>query len=150
MLIKGNLKVEAPIPFKTRERIYQTTWRHFCLVSYWNIGKACFRVVTRKPASSLRRQNCRTGFFYMHRINSLDLYSWLHASACTGERVRKVAVQLGYGRVQLKCDGTRWRMGGEVQACIDTRGHHFQHLSQVHNGRTTHLMVVNVTELTWW
>jgi hypothetical protein len=29
--------------------------------------------------------------------------------------VRKVAVHLGYGRVQLKCDGTRWRTGGEVR-----------------------------------
>ena len=29
--------------------------------------------------------------------------------------VRKVAVHLGYGRVQLKCDGTRWRKRGEVQ-----------------------------------
>ena len=29
--------------------------------------------------------------------------------------VRKVAVQLGYGRVQFKCDGSRWRTGGEVR-----------------------------------
>jgi len=29
--------------------------------------------------------------------------------------VRGVAVHLGYGRVQLKCDGIRWRMGGEVK-----------------------------------
>jgi len=29
--------------------------------------------------------------------------------------VRKVAVRLGYGRVQLKCDGTRCRTGGEVR-----------------------------------
>ena len=29
--------------------------------------------------------------------------------------VRKVAVHLGYGRVQLKCDGTRWRTGGQVR-----------------------------------
>jgi len=29
--------------------------------------------------------------------------------------VRKVAVHLGYGRVQLKCDGTLCRTGGEVR-----------------------------------
>jgi hypothetical protein len=29
--------------------------------------------------------------------------------------VRKVTVHLGYGRVQLKCDGTRWLTGGEVR-----------------------------------
>jgi len=40
---------------------------------------------------------------------------------CDGTRwrtegeVRKVVVHLGYGRVQLKCDGTRWRTGGEVR-----------------------------------
>ena len=28
---------------------------------------------------------------------------------------RKVAVNLGYGRVQLNCDGTQWRTGGEVK-----------------------------------
>jgi len=28
--------------------------------------------------------------------------------------VRKVIVRWGYSRVQLKCDGTRWRTGGEV------------------------------------
>jgi len=29
--------------------------------------------------------------------------------------VPKVAVHVGYGIVQLKCDGTRWRTGGEVR-----------------------------------
>jgi len=32
-------------------------------------------------------------------------------------------VHLGYGRVQLKCDGTQGHTGGEVQACIDACGH---------------------------
>jgi len=36
-------------------------------------------------------------------------------STYTIKCVRKVAVLLGYGRVQLKCDGTRWRTGGEVR-----------------------------------
>ena len=31
------------------------------------------------------------------------------------ECVRQVAVHLGYGRVQLKCDGTPRRTGGEVR-----------------------------------
>jgi hypothetical protein len=33
----------------------------------------------------------------------------------TGGEVRKVAVHLCYGTVQLKCDGTRWRTGAEVR-----------------------------------
>ena len=34
---------------------------------------------------------------------------------CKIQCVRKVAVYLGYGRVQLKCDGIRWRTRGEVR-----------------------------------
>jgi len=30
-------------------------------------------------------------------------------------KVRKIAVNLGYGRVQLKCDGTRRRVRGKVR-----------------------------------
>ena len=38
------------------------------------------------------------------------IYTYTHTQC-----FRKVAVHLGYGRVQLKCDGTRWRTGGEVR-----------------------------------
>ena len=34
---------------------------------------------------------------------------------CIVQCVQKVTVHLGYLRVQLKCDGTRWRTGGEVR-----------------------------------
>ena len=41
---------------------------------------------------------------------------------CIIQCVRKVAVRLGYGRVQLKCDGTRWHTGGEVRKVALQKG----------------------------
>ena len=39
---------------------------------------------------------------------------WRH-TVTHGRGSRKVAVHFGYGRVRLKCDGTRWRTGGKVR-----------------------------------
>ena len=45
---------------------------------------------------------------YSQRLEKLNAHTLIQC-------VRKVAVHLGYGRVQLKSDGTRWRTGGEVR-----------------------------------
>jgi len=45
-------------------------------------------------------------------VNIINLWRFIQG-------VRKVAVHLGYGRVQLECDGTRWRTDTDNQIYVD-------------------------------
>jgi len=59
--------------------------------------------------TSLFIQICASWYRFISTQTTLE-----HCTYIFVQCVLKVAVNLGYGRVRLKCDGTRWRTGGEV------------------------------------
>ena len=75
--------------------------------------------------------NVTTKYISHYLINYIYIYihTYTHTHIHTHTQyVRKVAVHLGYGRIQLNCDGTMAHGDARVQACVDASGHHFQHL----------------------